>query len=312
MPSQSSSLWWLRHGQESDGFNHFLNAMGKLRVPKRDEYLKLVADAQAGNFDARNQLIERNLRLVVDIAKSFRWSGLPLEDLVDEGVFGLARAIEKFDVSRGTEFSTCATEWIRASINRAIENTGRPIRIPTHVHASWQQIRRLEYRLAAQLGREATETELLKALREQIAKTSREAPSQIELRAKEKLTTVRNAFRLETVSLEQENEDDETIDLDYLVKLSEPGIDVQIIERDERLEQVRIVRDRLAELAAPKHNAIELRHGFDGLDHDRSLDEVARIQGVSKQAAHQRYRTGIEILRKNDNGILAELNAAIA
>ncbi len=131
---------------------------GKL-LSKREE-MDLARGAQAGDWRARQRLVEKNLRLVVSIAKKYRGQGLPFEDLIQEGNIGLMKAVEKFDPERGWRFSTYATWWIRQAVQRAVADKGRTIRLPAHVHEKLRKARKARGELLAELLREPTEGEI--------------------------------------------------------------------------------------------------------------------------------------------------------
>ena len=119
---------------------------------------------KAGDKRARQKLIEKNLKLVVSVAKKYRGYGLPFEDLIQEGNIGLMKAVEKYDPERGFRFSTYATWWIRQVVQRAVADKGRIVRVPTHMGEKIRKLVRTQNQLSAELGREATDEEVAERL----------------------------------------------------------------------------------------------------------------------------------------------------
>jgi RNA polymerase primary sigma factor len=138
----------------------FLNELGRFPLLTATEEIELAKRIERGDLAAKERMILSNLRLVVSIAKKYQGSDLPLLDLIQEGIFGLVRASEKFDWRKGYKFSTYATFWIRQAIQRGIETKARTIRIPIHVGQRERKIAKAERELSTKLGRAPTDEEI--------------------------------------------------------------------------------------------------------------------------------------------------------
>jgi RNA polymerase primary sigma factor len=147
----------------ADSLQLFLADVGRHKLLTAAEEVMLAKRIERGDPTAKRHMIESNLRLVVSIAKGYRGLGVPFLDLIQEGTLGLNRAVEKFDWRRGYKFSTYATWWIRQSVQRAVANHARTIRVPVHVVERQQKLSRAARRLEVELGREATKEELAEA-----------------------------------------------------------------------------------------------------------------------------------------------------
>jgi len=147
----------------ADSLQLFLADIGRHKLLTAAEEVTLAKAIERGDVTAKRRMIESNLRLVVSIAKGYRGLGVPFLDLIQEGTLGLNRAVEKFDWRRGYKFSTYATWWIRQSVQRAVANHARTIRVPVHVVERQQKLGRAARRLEVELGREATKAELAEA-----------------------------------------------------------------------------------------------------------------------------------------------------
>src|SRR5947207_3599232 len=146
----------------TDALQLFLNEAAKWPLLTAEEEVELAKQIERGDPQAKERMINSNLRLVVSIAKRYQGHDLHLLDLIQEGIIGLIRAVEKFDWRRGFKFSTYATWWIRQAVQRGVANKSRTIRIPVHIVEREQKIARAERELATKLGRQRTEQEVAK------------------------------------------------------------------------------------------------------------------------------------------------------
>src|ERR671911_562326 len=142
----------------------YLARIGKGKLLTHQEEIDLSRRTKKGDRAARKRLIERNLRLVVSIAKKSRGRGLPFEDLIQEGSIGLMKAVEKFDPDRGFRFSTYATWWIRQAVQRAVADKGRTIRVPVHMGEKIRKMTRTYNELSAEFERDPTDEEVAERL----------------------------------------------------------------------------------------------------------------------------------------------------
>src|SRR3954464_10920080 len=147
----------------TDAMQLFLNEVRRWPLLTAEEEVELAKRIENGDAEAKERMINSNLRLVVSLAKRYQGQDLPLLDLIQEGILGLIRAAEKFDWRRGYKFSTYATFWIRQAIQRGIANKARTIRIPVHIGQRERKIARVQRELQAELGREPTDEEVAEA-----------------------------------------------------------------------------------------------------------------------------------------------------
>lgn len=139
-----------------DGLPSYMGRLTQAPLLSADEELKLTLAAKDGDGAAKKRLVESNMRLVINIAKTYRSKNVQMEDLIQEGAIGLIQAINRFEPDRGFRFSTYATHWIRQAISRAIDNKSKAIRLPAHIAQSLRKVERERVRLAAELGYDPT------------------------------------------------------------------------------------------------------------------------------------------------------------
>jgi RNA polymerase primary sigma factor len=147
-----------------DAFTLYLQDITHSKLLSHEEEVELAGRVQQGDEEARGQMIECNLRLVVKIARTYENYGLPLLDLINEGNIGLMKAVERFDASRGVRFSTYAVWWIRQAIIRALANQSKTIRLPVHAGQKLAAMRRMANDLRQEHGRDATDEEIAEAM----------------------------------------------------------------------------------------------------------------------------------------------------
>lgn len=150
--------------EHDEAIPSYLNKLTKTPLLTPEEEVALTRAVQRGDEKARQRLIESNMRLVINIAKTYRSRSIPLEDLIQEGAIGLMQAAERFDPEKGFRFSTYATHWVRQAIGRAIDNKSKAIRLPAHVSQSLRRIERERLKLARELGKDPTPDQLASAL----------------------------------------------------------------------------------------------------------------------------------------------------
>ena len=255
----------------------FLNEIGRHPLLTAAEEVVLAKAIERGDQAAKERMINSNLRLVVSIAKRYRGRGVPFGDLIQDGVIGLNRAVEKFDHRKGFKFSTYATWWIRQAVQRSVAGQSRTIRVPTHVHERRNKLGAAARKLEATLGRPATHEELAEATGLSLLHVD-EALDVAEAR----------------VSLNRpvgSDDDGELGDLFADENADDPE------ELAHTYLRGRAVRLAIAELPELERRILELRYGLDG--EPRSLEAIGAELGISRERIRRLEGEALETLAES-------------
>ena len=261
---------------QSDSLRLYLREIARIPLLSAANEVRLAELAEQGDRDARNHLIEANLRLVVSIAKKYVGQGLSLEDLIGEGNIGLIRAVTKFDFRKGFRFSTYATWWIKQAITRAILEGTRVVRLPVYIMEEVMRVKRTIRQLYQELGREPTPESIAERLGMSAERVS------------ELLIWAEKVFSLDApLSEEEEN----TLG-DIIEDVHERGPS-EITDQQLLREEIRKV---LGQLTMRERQVIELRFGLVD-DHDHTLEEVGKKLKVTRERVRQIEERAIRKLR---------------
>lgn len=260
-----------------DATQLYLNEIGANPLLTPEEELSLSRRVRLGDFEARQIMIERNLRLVVNIAKHYLNRGMPLLDLVEEGNLGLIHALEKFDPERGFRFSTYATWWIRQNIERAIMNQSRTIRLPVHVVKELNQVLRAMRSLESRSGGDCCAEDIAQLLAKPVE-------------------DVRHILSLNehTASL------DAPLDIDPSLSIGESLADDEQDVPDVQIQNAEIgslVHTWISQLGDKQRTVIEYRYGINGCE-IATLEELAERLGLTRERVRQIQLEALAQLRK--------------
>jgi RNA polymerase primary sigma factor len=262
----------------TDALQLFLNEMGKYKLLTAEEEVELAKRIERGDKEAKDLMVNSNLRLVVSIAKKYQGHGLSLLDLIQEGIIGLIRAVEKFDWRKGFKFSTYATWWIRQAVQRGVANKAREIRIPVHIVDRERKIAKAERELAAKLGRAPEEEEVAKAAKLPL----------------KQVREVRQAARAVT-SLDRPIGEEGDSAFGDLVAGDEPTPEETLhvsLEEDTLRRAVASLPDREQEI-------LRMRYGLNGDTDPKSLEEIGRQLGLTRERVRQLEAKALERLAVN-------------
>jgi RNA polymerase primary sigma factor len=250
----------------TDSLQLFLNEAGRYPLLTAAEEVELAKLIERGDKRAKDRMVNSNLRLVVSIAKKYQGHGLPLIDLIQEGIIGLIRAVEKFDWRRGFKFSTYATWWIRQAVQRGVANKSRTIRIPVHIVEREQKIARAERDLIATLER---------------APTDEEIADKAKLNVKH-VKEVRSAART-VASLDKAVGEGSDTAFGDLVAQDEASVEEEVVVAlgDDALHRA------ILTLPPREQDVIRMRYGLDVEQEPKSLEEIGRRMGITRERVRQ-------------------------
>ncbi len=249
----------------TDALQLFLREAGRHPLLTAAQEVELAKKIEAKDMEAKQRMIQSNLRLVVSIAKNYRNQGLPFLDLIQEGTLGLIRAVEKFDWRRGYKFSTYATWWIRQAVARALADKARTIRMPVHIVERLQKMNRAERSLWSRLGREPT-------LEEIAEEANLPVQQAIEVRAAARAST--------SLDAPVGGADDATFG-DFVA--GDQPLPEELVESSLRSQTL---ADALRSLPERHRAVVVLRYGLDDAD-PRTLEEIGKRLGLTRERVRQ-------------------------
>ncbi|MBW3593636.1 MAG: sigma-70 family RNA polymerase sigma factor [Actinobacteria bacterium] len=262
----------------TDALQLFLNEVGRYKLLTADEEVELAKRIERGDKEAKDHMVNANLRLVVSIAKKYQGHGLSLLDLIQEGIIGLIRAVEKFDWRRGYKFSTYATWWIRQAVQRGVANKARTIRIPVHIVEREQKISRAQRELMAKLERPPTDAEVARAAKLPL----------------KQVREVREAARA-VASLDKPvgGEGDTAYGDLFAGDAPQPEEEVHVSLAEDA------VREAVRQLPERERDVIQRRYGLNGDKDPKSLEEIGRELGLTRERVRQIEAEALEHLAVN-------------
>jgi RNA polymerase primary sigma factor len=271
-----------REAQTPELLAKYLSHIGQGDLLTHDEEIDLSKRAKAGDKKARQRLIEKNLRLVVSVAKKYRGYGLPFEDLIQEGNIGLMKAVEKFDPDRGYRFSTYATWWIRQAVQRAVADKGRTIRVPVHMTEKIRKMARTYNELLADLERDPADEEVA----ERLGWTLKD------------VRDVKDAMPDATSLNQPLSSDNDSSELGELVEDERASDTAGVVMRDMETAQL---GEAIEQLPERNRHVLIRRYGLDARE-PSTLAQLSDELGVSRERIRQLQREAERMLKNGEFG----------
>jgi len=256
----------------------YMREISRYDLLTSEEEIALSNRINAGDDEARQYMIQANLRLVVKISRRYMGRGLAFGDLIEEGNLGLIRAVEKFDVAHGCRFSTYATWWIRQAVERAIMNQSRTIRVPVHVAKEYNSVLRHGSELRASLNREPTEIEVANAMGIPVARVQKLLKTSLGTESADDILYSNSDFTIYDITADEQAD--------------APG---DRLESDRRNEMLKKWMQRLSDKEC---EVVRLRYGLGGSHEPWTLEAIGEHMGVTRERIRQIQMGSLKKLRK--------------
>jgi RNA polymerase primary sigma factor len=267
-------------GETPNPLARYFGQIGSERLLTHEEEIDLGRRTREGDKTARSKLIERNLRLVIPVAKKYRGMGLPFGDLIQEGNIGLMRAADKFDPEKGFRFSTYATWWIRQAIQRAVADKGRTIRVPVHMGEKMRKMARAYSELSTELEREPADEEVAERLGWDV----------------DRVKDVKSAIPDATSLNQPLSSDEDSSELgDFVEDERESGVAGEVV----RELETRRLMESVERLPERQRHVLVRRYGLDGVK-PSTLADLSEELAVSRERVRQLQREAERVLRDED------------